>query len=69
MRRVAIAPIRRFGSQGSSTDQDLVAVEAPLAIDLKSVRDDIARPVGVFMRTPGDDLDLVRGWLRTEGII
>jgi FdhD protein len=69
MGRVAVAPIRRFASTGSTTDQDLVAVEAPLAVELIPAGGGSARAIGVLMRTPGDDLDLIRGWLFTERII
>ena len=69
MGRVAVAPIRRFASAGSTTDQDLVAVEAPLAVELIPAGGGSARPIGVLMRTPGDDLDLINGWLFTERII
>ena len=44
-----------------ATDQ--VAVEEPLQITVDG------HPVAVVMRTPGDDADLVRGFLRTEGIV
>ena len=42
---------------------DAVAVEEPLEIRLGDV------PLAVTMRTPGDDEDLVRGFLLTEGVI
>ncbi len=41
---------------------DTVAVEEPLEIRLDG------RPLSVTMRTPGDDFDLVHGFLATEGI-
>ncbi len=40
-----------------------MAVEDPLEIRLDSL------PLAVTMRTPGDDADLVRGFLVTEGIV
>ena len=43
--------------------RDRVAVEAPLELRLG------ARPFTVLMRTPGDDEDLARGFLFTEGLI
>jgi FdhD protein len=67
--RVAIASIRRFGTDPSRTDQDLVAVEAPLTVELRHAGADQRRSLGVFMRTPGDDRDLVLGLLFTEGLI
>jgi FdhD protein len=42
---------------------DVVAVEDPLEIRIGEV------PLAVTMRTPGDDEDLVRGFLLTEGIL
>jgi len=67
--RVAIASIRRVGGGASHTDQDLVAVEAPLAVELAQAGTDERRPLGVFMRTPGDDGDLVLGLLYSEGLV
>ncbi len=42
---------------------DEVAAEEPLEIRIEGV------PIAVVMRTPGDDADLVRGFLLTEGIL
>ena len=42
---------------------DTVASEEPLEIRLGG------RPLAVTMRTPGDDFDLVHGFLATEGVI
>ena len=44
-------------------EADVVTVEEPLEIRI----DD--EPVAVVMRTPGDDFDLVAGFLLTEGIL
>ena len=66
--RVTIAPIQRFGAGAPRQDQDLVAAEAPLAITLVSAAgSEVA--LGLLMRTPGDDADLIRGFLYSEGII
>jgi FdhD protein len=46
-----------------STRPDTVAAEEPLEIRLGG------RPLAVTMRTPGDDFDLVHGFLATEGVI
>ncbi|MDP9221615.1 MAG: formate dehydrogenase accessory sulfurtransferase FdhD, partial [Actinomycetota bacterium] len=42
---------------------DTLAVEEPLEIRVGG------RPLSVTMRTPGDDFDLVAGFLTTEGVI
>lgn len=49
--------------RGQAPFDDALAVEEPLAIHV----DD--RPFAVLMRTPGEDLDLVAGFLATEGVI
>ena len=46
-----------------STRPDTVASEEPLEIRLDGT------PLAVTMRTPGDDFDLVHGFLATEGVI
>lgn len=53
------------------TREDLLAVEEPLQIRLRAPRDDPAQPpreLTVTMRTPGDDFDLVAGFLVGEGV-
>jgi FdhD protein len=66
--RVAIAPVKRVG-RGSQTDQDLVAVEAPISLSLVQTDGSIRRSLGLLLRTPGHDRDLVLGLLLSEGII
>jgi len=67
--RATIASILRFDDGAVRIDHDLVAVEAPLAIEVHAPASGVVRSLGVFMRTPGDDEDLVRGLLNSEGII
>lgn len=57
--------VERFsGSEGTRQLQgDHVAVEEPLQITVDGT------PVAVVMRTPGNDLDLVRGFVLTEGVV
>ncbi len=56
--------IERVDSDGTrSAAQDAVVVEEPLEVRLGS------RSLLVTMRTPGDDGDLVRGLLYTEGLV
>ena len=65
--RAAVASIIRVEGASSRVDQDLVAVEAPLTVELHA--SGVVRSLGVFMRTPGDDEDFVRGLLYSDGII
>ena len=68
--RAVVTAITRVAGQVSSTDQDLVAAEAPLEILLThSSAAATPRSLGVTMRTPGDDRDLVLGFLLSEQII
>lgn len=56
-------PISKFCDGGLVSTDDSVSSEEPLQITLDGC------PIAVVMRTPGDDADLVRGFLLTEGII
>ena len=53
----------RIRGSHTGTRPDTVAAEEPLEIRLAG------RPLAVTMRTPGDDFDLVHGFLATEGVI
>lgn len=55
--------IKRYGPKGIESVVDMVADEEPLQITVDGF------PVAVVMRTPGDDLDLVSGFLLTEGFL
>ena len=61
--RSVTVPIVRFGEGGGASVQDRVAVEEPLEIRIA------ARPLGITMRTPGNDEELAAGLLLSEGII
>ncbi len=67
--RVRITAVRRLQADAARTDHDLVAIEAPLRIDLRAPGVRAAHTLGVFMRTPGDDEDLIVGLLFAERII
>ena len=54
--------VDRIGPGTSETIDDQVAAEAPMEMRIGST------PIAVLMRTPGDDLELVRGFALTEGI-
>jgi FdhD protein len=66
--RATVVSIRRIDRDGTRVDHDLVATEAPLSVVLTQPG---ATPVqlGLLMRTPGHDDDLVVGFLHAEGII
>jgi FdhD protein len=55
--------VLRIRGPQHSTRADTVAAEEPLEIRLSGT------PLAVTMRTPGDDFDLVHGFLATEGVI
>ncbi len=58
--------ITKFGGNDAVQVDDWIAVEAPLEIWIKfydSNKQALTQALSVTMRTPGDDLDLVRGWL------
>jgi FdhD protein len=56
-------PVLRIRGPVRTTRPDTVAAEEPLEIRLTGT------PLAVTMRTPGDDFDLVHGFLATEGVI
>jgi FdhD protein len=61
-RRVLRLEVRADGLRRTERPDTLVA-EEPLEIRLGG------RPISVTMRTPGDDFDLVAGFLATEGVV
>jgi len=68
-RRAAIAVVRRRTPEGLIADQDLVAVEAALDVRVDTTATPAGTPLGILMRTPGEDEDLLRGLLFAEGAI
>lgn len=60
---VAEVSTLRIGGAGPRVEPDRLAVEAPLEIRLRGVS------FTVLMRTPGEDEELVSGFLYTEGIV
>lgn len=60
-RRVKVRKLRSNGS--SRTVEDVLAAEEPLEVRVNG------RALSLTMRTPGDDFDLVAGFLVSEGII
>nr|MDQ3367626.1 formate dehydrogenase accessory sulfurtransferase FdhD [Myxococcota bacterium] len=55
--------VERLGGAERRSDRDRVVVEAPLQLRARGV------PVATIMRTPGHDLELVRGLLHAESVI
>tara|TARA_B100000029_G_scaffold397289_1_gene395554 strand:+ start:121 stop:960 length:840 start_codon:yes stop_codon:yes gene_type:complete len=63
--------ILKFSSKKLKNIEDLVSIEEPLEISLKFKENDnwITQSLSITMRTPGNDEDLVRGFLFNEQII
>jgi FdhD protein len=49
--------------------EDVVAVEAPLEIQIQHFQEEKPTAISVTMRTPGDDEELALGFLFTEGLL
>jgi len=60
---VAEVPVRRLRGGAPRAEADRLAVEAPLEIRFGG------EPFTVLMRTPGDDEELVAGFLFSEGVV
>ena len=67
-RRASVVAVRRIDGASARVDHDLVASEAPLSL-MVTQPGAPAVPLGILMRTPGHDRDLVVGFLHAEGII
>ena len=61
--RIVSLPVTRFGDRSPTEPEDALTIEAPLEILING------KPFSVTMRTPGDELALVRGLLFTEGVL
>jgi FdhD protein len=59
----SLAGVHRWIENRCAVGEDSMAAEEPLEIRLAGMS------IAVTMRTPGDDFDLVRGFLFTEGIV
>jgi len=63
--------VLKFSSKKFENIEDLVSIEEPLEISLKFKEQDkwITQNLSITMRTPGNDKDLVRGFLFNEQIV
>ena len=63
--------VLKFNSNKFDNVEDLVSIEEPLEISIKFKRDNKweNQNLSITMRTPGDDKDLVRGFLFNEQIV
>src|SRR5437868_1739908 len=62
-RSIAVTSVEQWQDGTVDRVQDYLAVEEPLEIRIGEV------PISVTMRTPGNELELVAGFLFSEGII
>lgn len=65
---IRLHPVVRYRNETWKTEDDSLAIEAPLEMRVQ-IEGRPARPVSITMRTPGQDRDLVLGYLFTEGIL
>ena len=63
--------VLKFNSKKFESTDDLISIEEPLEISLKYKDEDnwITQNLSITMRTPGDDENLVRGFLFNEQIV
>ncbi|MDC0521818.1 formate dehydrogenase accessory sulfurtransferase FdhD [Candidatus Pelagibacter sp.] len=63
--------VNKFKSDSYEEKDDLISIEEPLEISLKFEKENqtITQLLSITMRTPGQDEDLVRGFLYNEQII
>ena len=63
--------VLKYNSGKFENIEDLISIEEPLEISIKFKKKDdwIKRILSITMRTPGDDKDLVRGFLFNEQLI
>ena len=67
--KIVRVKIERFDSGISTTTDDFVALEEPLEIRLSACGGTAPQSLSITMRTPGDDFNLVAGFLFAENII
>ena len=63
--------VLKFSSKKLEDIEDLISIEEPLEISIKFKESDnwITQNLSITMRTPGNDEDLVRGFLFNEQVV
>src|SRR5688572_29144994 len=63
--------VLKVNKSNSVEADDLIVTEEPLQIRLQFLQDNewIEKPISITMRTPGNDFELVLGFLHNESII
>lgn len=61
--------IQKTKNGNTVSQDDVVAIEAPLEIQIQHFHEQKPTAISVTMRTPGDDQELALGFLFTEGLI
>ncbi len=64
---VETKPVQVFKGDEFKSSKDILVCEGPLEVRIN--RGGATKPLGILLRTAGDDVDLVYGWLLGEGII
>lgn len=65
----AESPVEAYRNAEFSAEADLLAVEEPLELRVGGDLPEEAFTLSVMMRTPGQDRELVTGWLWAEGLL
>lgn len=60
-------PVQRYSGGSLVPSKDMLVSESPLQISVSL--SGVSKPLGILLRTPGDDENLVIGWLLGEAII
>lgn len=67
MKKIRQHEVIKFKNEHKERQIDSLIIEEPL--EIKVILDGVTHQLSITMRTPGDDFDLVKGFLFTEGII
>ena len=67
MKKIRQHEVIKFKNEHKERQIDSLIIEEPL--EIKVILDGVMHQLSITMRTPGEDFDLVKGFLFTEGII